>query len=95
MSERKLENEVVEWAKTVGGRALKLELKGLRGHPDRTITAPGVVPVYVELKTEDGEVSENQVYWLKYYQSCGYVAEVCRSLNEVKAAFERSPRFDA
>lgn len=85
--ESELEREVAEWAKTEGGRALKLKIENERGFPDRTIILPYGVIAFPELKRPRGstkkyEQQKQMVAWLK---SMGFPAEFCQTLDEVKS----------
>jgi hypothetical protein len=69
----------------------RLKRKGVRaGFPDLFFALP--TPIYIELKTEKGYLSENQNNWRKYIEITGENYFVCRSLKEfqyyVKAHME-------
>ena len=56
------------------------------GVPDVMIYTPPIPPwvgLAIELKTPAGRLSQHQRDWLMRLASCGWRAEVCRSLDEV------------
>lgn len=60
MLEKELERYLVKEIKKRGGRAYKFISPGNDGVPDRIVIMPGCVPVFVELKTESGRLTELQ-----------------------------------
>lgn len=52
--EADLERSVVQYVESIGGRALKLAIAGVRGFPDRTLLLPGGRVIFVELKRPKG-----------------------------------------
>lgn len=60
MSERELERILVSETKKLGGWAYKFVSPGNSGVPDRIVIFPGQKPIFVELKTENGELSALQ-----------------------------------
>lgn len=92
MLESELEREVVRWAESEGGRALKLKLDNERGFPDRTIILPGRAIAFPELKRAKGSTKryEQQKRWVAWLQSMGLPSEFCSTLDEVKELIEES-----
>ena len=90
MLESDFESEVVEWAKTEGGRALKLKLDNERGFPDRTIILPGARIAFPELKRPKGSTKkyEQQKRMIAWLQSMGLPADFCSNLDDIEALFE-------
>lgn len=89
MLESELEREVVEWAESEGGRALKLKLDNERGFPDRTIILPGARIAFPELKRPRGSTKryEQQKRMVAWLQSMGLPAAFCDNLDEIKDLF--------
>ena len=86
MLESDLEQEVVEWARSQGGRAVKLKAENERGWPDRTIFLPCGFIAFVELKRAKGstkkyEQQKRTIAWLK---AGGFPAAFCETLDDVK-----------
>lgn len=67
------------------GAGFNLKRQGMRrGIPD-LVVVPKVGPVcFIELKSEDGRVSEEQEAWLEKLPLFGCSVAVCRSLDEVR-----------
>lgn len=88
--EADLEREVIKWAKSQGGRALKLKIDNERGFPDRTIILPGGVVGFVELKRANGSIKKyaQQILQIEWLKCMGYRAAFCETLDEVKELFE-------
>ena len=82
MIEKEIEDEIVKYAESEGGLCVKLEIKGERGWPDRTLLFPGGVIAFVEVKTPTGKLKHQQVYWITVLRKLGFYAEVIRSLDE-------------
>ena len=81
-----IEEAIVNWAKSIGGLALKLKIDGVRGFPDRTLLLPGGIVVFVEVKKrKGGVVSRQQEQWLRKLQELGFQAFVATSLEQVRA----------
>lgn len=60
MREKEIEKVLVEQVKRLGGRAYKWVSPGNDGVPDRIVILPDMRPIFVELKTETGRLSELQ-----------------------------------
>ena len=58
--EAKIETRLVNAVKRIGGIALKLEVKGHVGWPDRLCILPGGLVFFVEVKTPTGRLSPQQ-----------------------------------
>lgn len=85
MTEDDLEQEVIEWAKTEGGYALKLKIESARGWPDRTIWLPEGRVIVPELKKPGkNDRSVNQRKWVRRLRELGHAAAFCETLDEVK-----------
>lgn len=60
MLEKDIEKKLVGWAKEHGGVAYKFISPGNSGVPDRIVIFPNYQPIFVELKSEDGQLTELQ-----------------------------------
>lgn len=81
------EKDAVALAVKAGGIAIKLEIKGQRGFPDRTFLFPGAFVMFIEMKrkAKGSKPSPQQVKWIAKLRSMGFVAEVCYTAAEVEA----------
>ena len=71
--EIQLEHRCVTRIYGLGGMALKLELSGMRGFPDRTILMPGAKVWFAEFKRiKSGRISTQQVVWQDRLLSLGF-----------------------
>ena len=60
MLEKDIEKVLVAEVRKLGGRAYKWVSPGNDGVPDRIVILPGLRPMFVELKTEKGQLSALQ-----------------------------------
>lgn len=82
--EKGIERKFRLWCEGNGWMCLKLRpVTNALGFPDRTVLAWGHC-VFVELKTEFGDPSPQQLIWVNRLQSCGFSAGVCYGLHEAK-----------
>ena len=58
MLEKQIERKLVREVKNLGGVAYKFISPGSSGVPDRIVILPGENPIFVELKTEVGKVTD-------------------------------------
>lgn len=71
--ERSLEDRCVQRIEALGGLALKLQIPGVRGFPDRSILMPGARVWFCEFKRlKTGRVSAQQVKWAKVLRGLGF-----------------------
>lgn len=83
--ESDLENDVVEWADSEGGYAVKLKLDNERGWADRTIWLPGRRVIIPELKRpKRNRQSVNQKKWVRRLTALGFPTAFCENLEQVK-----------
>lgn len=63
-----------------------------KGFPDLFVTLPrlGYHGLFIEMKTDDGKLSEDQRKWLTLLTKEGYLCRVCRS---VDAAVEITNKY--
>jgi len=86
--EAKVETDIVAWATSMGGVALKLKIDGQRGFPDRTILMPGGIVLFVEVKKpKGGVVSQQQKDWVRKLSDLGFVVIVATSVEQVMDAY--------
>lgn len=90
--ESELEREVVAWAESEGGRALKLKMENERGWPDRVVMLPCGLIAFVELKRARGSTKkyEQQIRMINWLRSMGFPAAFCQTLDEVKELCDES-----
>ena len=60
MREKEIEKILTAGVKSMGGRAYKWTSPGNDGVPDRIVFLPGRTPIFVELKTETGRLTDLQ-----------------------------------
>ena len=71
--EAHLEARCVAAVEARGGLALKLQIPGVRGFPDRTILVPGQQVWFAEFKRlKTGRVSAQQEEWARRLRALGY-----------------------
>jgi len=74
--ERTIENYLVKRVKEEGGDALKLEIPGRVGWPDRLCVMPNGVTMFVECKTTTGVLSKGQELRIGWLKNRGHLVEV-------------------
>lgn len=83
--ESSLEERCVQIIERLGGMALKLQIPGVRGFPDRTILIPGAKVWFAEFKRiKSGRVSSQQLRWIERLRRSGFDAYVI----DTEAEFE-------
>ncbi len=60
MRESKIEKRLTDGVKKMGGKAYKWVSPGNSGVPDRIVILPGHRPIFVELKSEKGSLTDLQ-----------------------------------
>ena len=71
--------------------AANLKRQGVKaGVPDLflPVAKHGFHGLFVEMKTKNGKVTENQVKWLRDLSAQGYLAVICRGADEAKKIIE-------
>lgn len=87
--ESSLEERCVQIVERLGGMALKLQIPGVRGFPDRTILMPGAKVWFAEFKRiKSGRVSSQQLRWIERLSRAGFSAYVIDN----EADFEKALR---
>lgn len=94
MHEKEIEKILVSEVKKLGGRAYKWVSPGNDGVPDRIVILPGQLPIFVELKTNAGQLSALQSVQIKRLQELGQKAIVVRGLEGLKVFFEELGYLD-
>jgi tRNA U54 and U55 pseudouridine synthase Pus10 len=90
-----VEDALVKSVEAIGGVALKLEIAGVRGFPDRTLFLPGGRVIVVEVKRpRGGRLSQHQMRWLHRLQALGVEVAVVRNLRDVAALCDLPNRGD-
>lgn len=81
--EKEIEKKLVDGIKKLGGRAYKFVSPGNAGVPDRIVILPDQKPIFVELKTEAGKITELQKSQCKRLIDLGQKVEVLYGEKEV------------
>lgn len=95
MREKEIEKALTVGVKKLGGRAYKWVSPGNDGVPDRIVFLPGRPPVFVELKTEAGQLTALQKVQIKRLQDLGQDVRVLRGKTEVMEFLEECKGGDA
>jgi hypothetical protein len=86
--ESSLEERCVRRVETLGGVALKLQMPGVRGFPDRTVLIEGRV-FFVEFKrSKGGVVSTQQRRWHERLRRLGFYCATVDSEEDFDSLFE-------
>lgn len=80
MLEKDLEKKLVGWVEAHGGVAYKFVSPGNAGVPDRIVIFPNRQPIFVELKSEDGQVTPLQSRQICRLRSLGQKAMIVRGV---------------
>ena len=83
MLESDIEKRLVREVRKMGGMAYKFVSPGNTGVPDRIVILPGVI-TFVELKTETGRLSANQVRQIGKLRSLGVEVKVIHGMKELE-----------
>lgn len=88
--ESSLEERCVQRVEQLGGLALKLQIPGVRGFPDRTILMPGAKVWFAEFKRiRSGRVSSQQFRWIARLNRVGFGAYVIDSEDDFENALRK------
>ena len=75
--EHNLEERCVAKVERMGGEAVKLQILGKRGWPDRTVLLPCGRVFFVEFKRKKrGRVSAQQAMWIKVLSRLGFAVYI-------------------
>ena len=88
MDEKRIERNLVERIKKIGGMCLKFVSPGTSGVPDRLIILPGGRIVFAELKTEIGRLSKIQEHTIREMKKRGADVRVLYGLKDVEGFIE-------
>jgi hypothetical protein len=83
--EKSIERALVMAIKGVGGEAIKMAPKGLKGVPDRLIVLPNGVTIWCEMKRPTGRLAAAQRVWHDRLRSMGHIVVVLWSEADVDA----------
>lgn len=89
MREKDIEKILVAEVKKLGGRAYKWTSPGNDGVPDRIVIFPGRAPVFVELKTDTGKLSQLQKVQIDRLQQLGQKVYVTYGISGVSRFFRK------
>ena len=81
--EKDIEKVLIDGVKKIGGRAYKFVSPGNSGVPDRLVVFRGRAPVFVELKTKTGKLTELQEVQIERLRSLGQDVRVLYGRDEV------------
>lgn len=87
MREKEIEKILVAEVKKLGGRAYKWVSPGNDGVPDRIVIFPNQRPIFVELKTDTGRLTELQEVQIRRLQELGQPVEVVRGISGLSRLF--------
>lgn len=87
MRERDIEKILVDEVKKLGGRAYKWVSPGNDGVPDRIVILPGTRPIFVELKTDTGKLTNIQKLQIDRLRELGQSVEVVKGIRGVRLFF--------
>lgn len=82
--ERDIEKYMRQEIEKMGGLFLKWTSPGNDGVPDRIAVLPGGEIIFIELKTEDGGLSQLQEWWILRLRDHGCYARAVRGMEEAR-----------
>lgn len=88
MREKDIEKILTENVKKLGGRAYKWTSPGNAGVPDRIVIFPDRVPVFVELKTDKGALTNLQKVQIDRLKKLGQQVYVVYGIDGVSQFFQ-------
>lgn len=100
MREKDIERILVEEVKKLGGRAYKWVSPGNAGVPDRIVIFRAEPPVFVELKSETGNLTSLQEIQARRLTDLGQVVRVVKGVDGLSQFFQdlgqifQDPRFE-
>ena len=83
MRESDIERKLNDQIHKRGGLCYKFTSPSASGVPDRIVIAPGGKVVFIELKTDSGQISELQDWQIARINKIGGDARVLRGINQV------------
>jgi predicted RNA binding protein YcfA (HicA-like mRNA interferase family) len=83
MREAIIQKEIIKWLENEGWYVVKIIQTNKNGWPDIQIHADGIT-IFIEVKSENGKVSELQKYRHKQLQEKGFYIIITSSLNNLQ-----------
>lgn len=83
MRESIIQKEIIKWLENEGWYVVKIIQTNKNGWPDLQIHADGIT-IFIEVKSENGKVSELQKYRHKQLQEKGFHIIITSSLNNLQ-----------
>lgn len=74
--EEKIEKRFVKKIEELGYKALKFEVHGMKGAPDRIILGPEGQICFIEFKQPGGRVSHHQTHFIRMLLALGHRASI-------------------
>lgn len=91
MKESEIQKKIIEYLNKIGAYTIKTITTNRNGCPDVICCLNGRF-IALEVKTDKGVVSKLQEHHIKQIKNSGGVAEVVRSVDDVKRVIENFPR---
>ncbi|MBU9745876.1 VRR-NUC domain-containing protein [Lachnospiraceae bacterium ASD3451] len=88
MLEKDIEKILVKEVKKLGGRAYKWVSPGNDGVPDRIVIFPNKPPMFVELKTESGALSDLQKVQIDRLRKLGQAVFIAKGIDGISEFFQ-------
>lgn len=88
MQEKEIEKILVAEVKKLGGRAYKWVSPGNDGVPDRIVVFPNRMPIFVELKADNGKLSALQKVQIDRLKSLGQRVKVVKGIDGLSQFFQ-------
>ena len=90
--ERRVEKKFVDWCKSIGLKATKLQALADAGFPDRTVILHNGITLYIEFKAKDGRLRPAQKRWIQDLRKLHQLVLVTSSCDEAVAfVIQHSP----
>lgn len=83
-NEADIEKKVVTWAEARGWLAIKMNIQGNRGYPDRLFISPVGVHVWIEFKQPGETLRKLQGYRIRKLKERAVAAHWCDNAAEAK-----------
>jgi len=89
VDESLIERDFCNYAKQMGCAPLKLYTQAIRGFPDRTVLCPGGKVLFIEFKSNRGQLSAPQVLMKGRIETLGFKYHVCDKVGEAEAILRK------
>jgi Holliday junction resolvase-like predicted endonuclease len=86
MRESQIQHQIIKWLESQGWLVIKIIQTNKNGWPDLQLHAFGVT-IFIEVKSENGKLSELQKYRHKQIQDRGFFVITTSSLNHLQNEF--------